>query len=122
MTVTIPDTVYEQVQAIANKTNSPVDQVMADMLSQNLRQFPQHKNQDKMREEVAAYERLHPQLVKLYFGQHVAIFQGECVDHDPDPEALLLRVKKTYPNQIVLRRLVEKTPSKELVFRSPKIN
>lgn len=82
--------------------------------------FPTHARQAEMLKEARAFERLHPTLVEPYLGHYVAIFKGDLVDHDPNPEALLMRVRERYPNEIVLRRLVEKTAIKELVFRSPR--
>lgn len=82
--------------------------------------FPTHARQAEMLKEVRAFERLHPTLVELYLGHYVAVFKGDLVDHDTNPEALLMRIRGRYPNEIVLRRLVEKTVIKEMVFRSPR--
>ena len=81
---------------------------------------PVNENREAMLREVEAFKVMYPRLVEQYLGQYVAIYQGQVVDHDQDPIALLRRVKKQYPNQVVLRRKVEKRPEPVLHFRSPR--
>ena len=69
---------------------------------------------------VEAYKQMHSQLVQTYIGQFVAIYEGEIVDHDADKEALFLRVKDNFPDQIVLQRQVLAEPEPILRFRSPR--
>ena len=83
--------------------------------------FPVTINRATMEQNVAAYEAMHGELVKTHLGQYVAICNGKLVDHDPDPLALLARIRNDYPEQIVLRRKVEKTAKRELRIRHPKI-
>jgi hypothetical protein len=73
-----------------------------------------------MEQNVAAYKAMHSELVKDYLGQYVAICNGQLVDHDRDPMALLERVRNRYLEQVVLRRNVEPTPERELRIRHPK--
>jgi DNA-damage-inducible protein J len=82
--------------------------------------FPAHVNRSTMNENALAYKAMHPQLVQQYLGQYVAICNGQLVDADCDPVALLQRVREKYPNQIVLRRQVERLPEQELRMRHPK--
>ncbi len=65
--------------------------------------------------EVNAYEALHPELVKQFLGQFVAIYQGELVDHDADEDALMKRRQRDYAGKVVLVRRVEIEASRELV-------
>jgi hypothetical protein len=87
---------------------------------QTIQPFPVNENREAMLREVEAYKAMHSHLVQQYLGQYVAIYQGQVVDHDVDAIALLKRVKKHYPTQIVLRRKVEKQPEPVLQFRSPR--
>ena len=82
--------------------------------------FPVHENRSTMEQNVAAYRAMHGDLVERYFGQYVAICDGGLVDHDPDPLLLLERIRKNYPDQIVLRRKVERAPERELQMRHPR--
>ena len=74
-----------------------------------------------MNKNVATYKTLHAKLVKEYLGQFVAIHDSQLVDYDPDPIALLQRVRCQYPNQVVLRRKVEVIAERELRIRNPRI-
>ena len=79
--------------------------------------FPVHENRSTMEQNVAAYRAMHGGLVKRYLGQYVAICDGELLDHDHDPLLLLERIRKNYPDQVVLRRKVERAPERELRIR-----
>jgi hypothetical protein len=83
--------------------------------------FPVNVNRATMEQNVATYEAMHGELVKTHLDQYVAICNGKLVDHDPDPLALLTRIRNEYPKQIVLRRKVAKTAKRELRIRHPKI-
>jgi hypothetical protein len=83
--------------------------------------FPVDPRRPAMLREVEAYHRLHPELLVKYRGKFVAIHQGQLLDHDPDPVALLKRTSAGWPNQVVLIRKVESTPETTLVMRSPRL-
>lgn len=72
--------------------------------------------------EIEAFKLMHRQLMQEYLGRYVAIFQGKLVDHDSDPVTLLQRIKQQYPDQVVLRRKVEKQPERILYVRSPRLS
>ena len=63
---------------------------------------------------------MHGELVEQYLGQYVAIYNGQLVDHDADPMILLTRIRSKYPNQVILRRKVERMPERELRVRHPR--
>jgi hypothetical protein len=73
-----------------------------------------------MEQNVTAYREMHSELVERYLGQYVAVYKGELVDRDPDPLLLLERIRQNYPDQVVLRRKVERTPERELRIRHPR--
>lgn len=75
-------------------------------------------HQEMAREE-KAYQALHPELLKKYAGQHVAIYQGQLVDHDASAEALYVRIRRAYPKAFVLITPVLATAEEEYVVRSP---
>ncbi len=75
---------------------------------------------EAMAREEEAYQALHPELLKKYAGQHVAIYQGQLVDHDADAETLYLRVRRAYPDVFVLITPVLATAEEEYVVRSPR--
>jgi len=74
-----------------------------------------------MEQNVEAYKAMHGELVERYLEQYVAICDGQLIDHDLDPVALLQRVRDRHPDQVILRRKVELTPERELGVRHPRI-
>ncbi|RIK37430.1 MAG: hypothetical protein DCC55_24350 [Chloroflexi bacterium] len=68
--------------------------------------------------EMQTYIALHPVLKEKYFGQYVAIYQGKLIDHDPDHEALYLRIDAQYPDEFVWISRVEEEAIPTLVPRS----
>ncbi len=87
---------------------------------QTTAQLPIHEQRSTMEQNMAAYRAMHSELVDRYLGQYVAIYDGKLVDSDPDPLLLLERIRRNYPNQVVLRRKVEQTPEREIHIRHPK--
>jgi hypothetical protein len=73
-----------------------------------------------MLREVEAYKKMRSQLVSQFAGQFVAIHDGQLVDHDADKDALFFRIKKNFPNEIVLQRQVLENPDPVIHFRSPR--
>lgn len=74
-----------------------------------------------MTREMEAYVALHPSLKEDYLGQHVAILDGQLIDHDADPAALYQRIVARYGHRFVWMTAVEEEPLTTLVFRSPRI-
>lgn len=83
--------------------------------------FPVDANRSTMEQNVEAYKAMHGELVERYLGQYVAICDGQLIDHDLDPVALLQRMREQYPDQVILRRKVERMPERELRIRHPRI-
>jgi hypothetical protein len=76
---------------------------------------------EKLKKEALAFKKAHPQLVKKYLGQYVAIYGGKLVEVDKDFEAIFLRVQKRFGNVPVLIRLVMVQPEVELRGPSPRL-
>ena len=127
MTVTISDTVYNRVIRLAHAQQQPLNQVVERLLSYSLPDIDDEiidtvdESEQALRREIAAYHRLHPILWQKYPNQHVALFQGEVVDHDQDGVTLSLRIYQRFPHDTVLVRQVEAAPERELRIRSPRI-
>lgn len=122
VTIDIPDHVYRRVESIARQSKRGVDEVVADVVARSVRAFPVNPNRDAMLREVEAFRAMHSALRRDHFGEYVAIHEGQLVDHDPDPIALLNRIRQNYPGQTVLRRKVEEAPEVILRFRSPRLS
>lgn len=78
------------------------------------------RERDMAREEVA-YQAMHAELWTKYPHQHVAIYQGQLVDHDRDAAALYLRIRQKYPGEFVLMAPVGPEPEEEYHILSPQL-
>lgn len=74
-----------------------------------------------MRREEAAYRAMHVELWQKYPHQHVAIYQGELVDHDRDAATLYLRMRRQYPGEFVLMTPVGPKAEEEYRLLSPRL-
>jgi hypothetical protein len=79
------------------------------------------EHQAAMRREEAAYQEMHEELYKKYPGQHVAIYQGELIDHDEDGVALYMRVRQKYPGEFVLMTPVGQEAEETYRILSPRL-
>ncbi len=119
--LTVPDDLYQRVEAVAADTRRGVDELLIESITRSFVAASADPDRSAMEANVAAYHRLHPQLAAGYLGQVVAIHAGKLVDHDPDAVALLHRVRTNYPGQVVLRRKVEAVAEREIRIRHPRI-
>lgn len=71
--------------------------------------------------EIEAFRQMHPNLLKHYLGQYVAIYQGQLVDHDQNRLALYLRIDNQYPDVPVLMRPVSSQVDRIITIRSPRL-
>jgi hypothetical protein len=61
--------------------------------------------------EHQAFERQHDELLRQYKGQFVALYGGRVADHDPDDEALAVRMFRDYGDVPFYITRVEDTPA-----------
>jgi len=92
-----------------------------DFVNQAVRERLEQLEDQKLKAEVQAFERMHPQLVKQYLGQFVAVHEGQIVDADVDFEALFLRLEKRLGDVPVLIRPVSVEPTPELRAPGPRL-
>lgn len=120
ITLTIPDKLFQQARRIAQMRKKPVAEILAEAIILDDNEPEQHDESDIVGQEKAAYHALHGWLWQNYPGEHVAIYQGQLVDHDPDGMALSRRIYQRFPTEFVLIRQVEAEPERILHFRSPR--
>lgn len=121
ITLSVPEEVYRRIEQVALETQRNVEDVFMDTISSQFPSYPAHPERATMHKEIAAYTRMHTELVQTYLGEYVAIYQGELVDHDADPVALHERITATYPDKIVLSRKVQREAEPILHMRSPRL-
>lgn len=120
--IDLPDNIYRRIESMARQSQRDVNDVVAEVVARSVRPFPVNVNREAMQRESAEFQRLHPALLREFADQYVAVLDGEVVDHDFDPVALLRRIRDDYPDRTVLRRKVDKMPEVTLHFRSPRIS
>ncbi len=120
VTVTLPDNIYRQAEQVAQTTNQPIADVLAETISRAFPPLHINENRAKMEQEIAAFETLHADLQQTHLNQFVVVRQGVVIDHDFDELALVERIEAQYPDEIVLiRQVLPQIPS-PLRFRSPR--
>jgi hypothetical protein len=107
----------DQVHRITRSEGATVE----DFVNQAVRERLEQLEDQKLKAEVQAFEGMHPQLVKKYLGQFVAVHEGQVVDADADFEALFLRLQESLGDVPVLIRPVSVEPTLELRAPSPRL-
>lgn len=117
LTLSIPTPLYRRAKRIANLRQQAVADVLVEAIV--LEEDVEIKETAVDHEE-AAFHQLHPTLLQKYAGQYVAIYGGECVDHDQDQVALFLRMRDQYPNEFVWIAPVREMAEEIFQMRSPR--
>lgn len=107
----------ESLRAFARRQGQQPEQVVGDLVRAYVRQ----QRREQLARETAAYHAQHAALVQQYLGQHVAFFNGECVDHDADASALARRVRQKFGHEPVLVTQVQAAAEAEITLRSPRL-
>ena len=118
--ITLPDNIYRQAELLAQTTNRPVAEVLAETIRQAFP--PVHVDADRaaMQQEVANFEASHAELWQQYPRQYVAVHQGQVIDNDADELALVERIEASCANDVVLIRQVLPQLPEPLRYRSPR--
>ena len=117
VTLSIPTSLYQRARRIAALRQRPVTDILAEAITLEEEKAAEETTVDR---EETAFHRLHPVLRQQYAGQYVAIYGGECVDHDPDQVALFLRMRERHPHEFVWIAPVRQTPEEIYQMRSPR--
>ena len=116
-TVLLKMDLLESLQELAHEQGIDVENVPDGVVRQYL-----HQNQrEKIRQENEHFVHMHPELIKRYKGHHVAIHQGELVDHDKDLDNLVERTKARFARTPMLIALVLDEPSFLFSVRRPQM-
>lgn len=90
-----------------------------DLVNEAVGLYVHRLQEEKIRREAQAYERMHPDLRDQFLGQWVAIHDQQLVDHDSNTEALTRRIRAKFGRVSVLIRRVSETPVDEIRIRTP---
>jgi hypothetical protein len=112
--ITLDADTQETAEIVSTMTGKPIDQIIEEALNQQLR----HLNRQKIDAETSSFLRLHEELKKQYFGQYVAIHNGNVVATGENFESIVLKVRQEFGRVAVLIRQVEESPIRTIQFRS----
>jgi hypothetical protein len=110
VTLEIPEQLYERARQVAQDQHRDVSAVVAQVLENGLPAIESDGSSPEIKQEIAAFHRLHPKLWSNYPGEYAAVFKEELVDHDADRAALLQRIEINFPNDFVLVRPILEEP------------
>ena len=74
-----------------------------------------------IQKETRAFWDMHSELLQTYAGQHVAMYQGQVVDHEVDASRLEKRVRERFGPLPVLIAPVRPGPRRDLRWRGGSI-
>ena len=77
--------------------------------------------EQRIREESARFRAQHSTLHANYAGEYVAMRNGQVLDHDPDVQALYLRMHEHFGDEPILIAPVTDTPDPTYNMRSPRL-
>ncbi|MEM9776787.1 MAG: hypothetical protein AAF902_19560 [Chloroflexota bacterium] len=108
ITISVSNRLYRRIAEFASKKERAVADPVNEVVEQAFvePEAPVHPNRAQMQQEIETYERLHSELVQSYLEQYVAISDGQLIDADKNPQALLMRVKESHLGKVVLQRFV----------------
>lgn len=120
VTLTLPESIFRQVEAVARRTRRPIADVLIDVVADAFPRFYVSPDRPRMEAEQQAYESHRETILADYEGEYVAVHEGQVVDHDRNEIELVRRIITRFPAGVVHIRLVTQEPEPELRFRSPR--
>ncbi len=118
LTVTINPNLQTKLEQVAHTTGQTIDEIVDEALTQHLEQLAEQQ----LDTEIKAFKQMHAHLKAQYFGQFVAIHQGQIVDADADLEPLYLRLQARFGDEEpILIRQVGETPEEIYNFHGTRI-
>jgi len=81
-----------QVEQWARETSRPIEKVLETAVQTYLDKL----EEEAIHAETEAFWAMHDELLKRYQGQHVALYQGEVVDHDENASRLAERIHERF--------------------------
>ena len=100
----------ERVERLAAEQAQPVEKVLEAAVQTYLDKL----DREAIHAETEAFWTMHDELVEKYQGQHVALYQGQVVDHDEDASRLDRRVRERFGWSPVLIAPVRPGPRRDL--------
>lgn len=100
--VPMDDKLLDEMKQVTTELGVSLEDVFNDLARKYLREA----RRQKIDTEFSHYQAMHAQLKDQYYGQHVAIHNGELIDHDADYWQLVRRVRQRFGRIPILFTLV----------------
>ena len=113
----LPEQVLAEVYSI---TSQYVEPTWNEIVEQHIAIETDPRELAVWREESAFLEQ-HDELKTKYLGQHIAMKDGQVVDHDTDVVSLYMRIRNRFKDEFVLIDLVQEDPTPVIKIRSPRL-
>jgi predicted transcriptional regulator len=104
-----PDLI-KRVEALASEGTQPAEQI----LEEAVRTYLDEIERQAIQAETQAFWAMHEELLQSYPGEHVALYQGQVVDHDASAASLEKRVRERFGILPVLIAPVRPGPRRDL--------
>ena len=114
-TIVLRDDLRQTLEIKAKEKNKSIN----DIVNEAIEHYLEQQQQAKLENEIAAYEKLYPELHQTYFTEWVAINNQKLVDHDKDRAALCQRIRAKYGSMPVLIRQVTHQVHNDIWLRTP---
>lgn len=92
----------QSLQEVADEQGLSLENVLDELV----RQYIYRARRGKIEQENQSFARIHAELKQHYYRQHVAIHNGQLVDHDSSLDELVKRVKTKFGRIPVLIAVV----------------
>jgi predicted transcriptional regulator len=117
--VSEPIELRSELHAFLEQSAQQAHKSVSDVMNEALEYYFQAKQEEKISQEIEAYEAMHSELWQKLPYQWVAIHNQTLVDHDTDDVALFRRLRARYGRVSILLRQVRETPNPEIWIRTP---
>lgn len=121
MTATTTVTMNADLATALRATAAHDGERFEDVLDMLARSYIRRARRERIRAECEHFAAAQAELCVKYPGEHVAMVDGEVVDHGADPLTLARRVRERLGHGPVLIRPVEGPATPEFAIRSPRL-
>jgi hypothetical protein len=108
-TIELPHKLLNPLEQLATRQGSSVEALLADVISEYLRQ----QRHEKLLQEMEMFRAQHHQLREKYAGQFIGMVDGRVLDHDTDGGILYKRLYQQYADAPILIVEVKDIPEQE---------
>lgn len=114
-----PIVIQPEISTLLEERARQSSKTVNELVNEALQYYFDAQQEEKLNQEIDAYESMHSELWRTMPYQWVAIHNRKLVDHDADDVALYRRVSAKYGRVSILIRRVRESPIEEIWIRTP---